>query len=115
MSPESQRIAIAEYCGYKLHERGITAPSGTFSPRYAMPVISLLPDYLNDLNEIHKAEKILNRSQWGDYCFWLTETIDISQPVPHASQTAEERFLTLHATASQKAEALLRTIGRWVG
>ena len=110
MKPEAQRIAIAKACGYKLHEWGITAPSGTDSPRFTLPVIALLPDYLNDRNAtaemlkhlpvgfrhtyIENLERVLGSE------FWEIQNID-------------ERMAMLEATPAQKREAFLKTMGLW--
>ncbi len=67
-----------------------------------------LPDYLHDLNAMHKAEKVLRFSQWPVY---IDHIIDRS-PVP-SSKAAHEGYEVCHATAAQRAEAFLRTIGKW--
>ena len=94
MTPEQQRIAIAEACGWKPDKRGL----GWLSPHgyYASE-----PDYLNDLNAMHEAEKLLVRLQWVSYLRRLQTLCDESVTWP------------IHATASQRAEAFLRTIGKW--
>ncbi len=51
-----------------------------------------LPDYLNDLNAMHEAEKVLQGEQ-------LTEYV--------------ERWVEWNSTAAQRAEAFLRTLGPW--
>jgi hypothetical protein len=57
------------------------------------------PNYLNDLNVMHEAEKVLTDEQWDTYCYRL----DGVGGMRHCT----------HATASQRAEAFLRTIGKW--
>ena len=60
------------------------------------------PDYLNDLNAMHDAEKVLTSSQMAPY-------VD-------SIQEMNERWATpAFATAAQRAEAFLRTIGKWEG
>ena len=86
MSEEQQRIAIAEACGWlKVHGHSVAG----------------IPDYLNDLNAMHDAEKVLVRLQWVSYLRRLQALCDESVSWP------------IHATASQRAEAFLRTIGKW--
>ncbi len=65
--------------------------------------IALLPDYFNDLNAMHEAEKVLTESQQMPYrtALFCTEEVDYSY------------FKLIHATAAQRAEAFLRTIGKW--
>ena len=64
------------------------------------------PDYCNDLNEMHEAEKTLSRGQnyhqlygFGFYVNTLTQIC------------YQQHILT--ATASQRAEAFVRTIDKW--
>jgi len=102
MNKEQQRIKIAEACGYT-HVRIIKAIEGP-------PDIGIghhptephsVPDYRNDLNAMHEAEKIFKlgmRNRYDaelgliaqrDYCFiWET-------------------------SAAQRAEAFLRTLDLW--
>ena len=87
VTPEAQRIAIAEACGWK---------TGYRDPEAWHP----LPDYLSDLNAMHEAEKVLNEKQ--DHI--MNDTL---------WDMCEGRKYLWHATASQRAEAFLRTIGKW--
>jgi hypothetical protein len=59
-----------------------------------------IPDYLNDLNAMHEAEKALTSEQLEVYC-------NILHKPNHGV------YWAIHATASQRAEAFLRTIGKW--
>ena len=109
MNPEQQRIAIAEACGWTEIEpctccygvsRGYTPTPGAHKKH--------LPDYLNDLNAMHDAEKVL-KQRWSNYCEKLLEIVE---PEPRSLEVCHYWNL-LHATASQRAEAFLRTIGKW--
>jgi hypothetical protein len=55
------------------------------------------PDYLNDLNAMHEAETVLNPEQLSEYYI----------------QLASAMFRPFRASAAQRAEALLRTLGKW--
>jgi hypothetical protein len=94
MSPESQRIAIAESVGIHLHD-GDHAPSN-----YVFATD--LPDYLNDLNAMHEAEKML-------------EEVDIHTYGCYFSELYEKYGNTVSLTAAQRAESYLRTLGKWEG
>ena len=61
-----------------------------------------LPDYLNDLNAMHEAERKLSAAFWDRYAQWLRELT-----------SSNRRFLIAHATAAQRAEAFLRAIGKY--
>ena len=63
-------------------------------PHARIPYLNM-PDYLNDLNAMHEAEKVLNDHQWDDYICQLG----------HA----------MGATAAQRAEAFLKTLNLWTG
>ena len=54
-------------------------------------------DYCTDLNAMHEAEKTLRGGEWDTYVDLLADTwIEVA-----------------HATARQRAEAFLKTIGKW--
>lgn len=93
MNPEQQRIAIAKACGIHLHD-GDHAPSNYIFP-------SDLPDYLNDLNAMHEAEKTLDDNQWEFYWYKM------------ANITTGRPTRVCHATAAQRAEAFLKTLNLW--
>lgn len=111
MNAEKQRIAIAEACGWEvMHPEqmmGFSSPTPECQE-------SLLPDYLNDLNAMHEAEKVLNANQRVAYACRLTEPVrdEIYNVIPH-DLDYHVCFPALHTTASQRAEAFLRTIGKW--
>lgn len=104
MKPELQQIAIAEACGWKW-ERLCTGelhgkPVGEQGP------FREVPDYLNDLNAMHEAEKVLTEEQRIAYSDC---TYDIA--LKAQKETGKWRWISL--TAAQRAEAFLRTIGKW--
>ena len=99
MTPEQQRIAIAEACGWVHHH---THPSEPERRQLRWRFISDLPDYLNDLNAMYEAEKALTPDQWVGYWSFL-------EPLAcHPNHTS-----IIHATAAQRAEAFLRTLNLW--
>ena len=97
MSDEQINIAIAKACGWNNDDiaRGYTLCQ--FSEN--------VPDYCNDLNAMHEAEKILSDESHADYACELVKTI----------RRNGEWFESVSATAAQRAEAFLKTIGRWEG
>jgi hypothetical protein len=117
MNPEKQRIAIAEACGWKPDDDGaglntweaswtgnkLYGLRPTFRPDKTISnytVDCVVPDYLNDLNAMHEAEKVLTNEQLEVYC-------NILHKPNHGV------YWAIHATAAQRAEAFLRTIGKW--
>ncbi len=132
MTPEAQRIAIAEACGWKAVHRedkcdgvnlitcgacGAHGHANCYGDgRGALQFTcadspccegAVSPNYLSDLNAMHEAEKTLpgfnelplaqNRNSYHDHLFDVCGTITLS----------------ISATASQRAEAFLRTLGKW--
>ena len=90
MSPEKQRIAIAKACGEDNDSI----------------VRELIPDYLNDLNAMHEAEKVLiDQRMVTAYVTCLCSLCERAMPMQ----------MLWHATATQRAEVFLRTIGKWEG
>lgn len=92
MTNTQQRIAIAEACGYDIHNQG----SG---------LMYSIPDYPNDLNAMHGAEGFIigaalaGRNTDVIYARELSK-VNSTRPI-------------WHSTAAQRAEAFLRTIGKW--
>lgn len=97
MNPEQQRIAIAEACGWK---------TGYRDPEAWHP----LPDFLHDLNAMHDAEKVLTKANWGCYASELYRITDANN---HGISPNHHWLAVAFSTASQRAEAFLRTIGKW--
>jgi hypothetical protein len=141
MTPEKQRIAIAEACGWVFEKkprynkmskipawhlitpegkvrcykeytiyttRGIDTSGYAFEGELVDYIEEAsVPDYLNDLNAMHEAEKVLIRPNlyakggWGTYLRHLSIVTDEQHPID--------------ATAAQRAEAFLRAVGKWEG
>jgi predicted GTPase len=94
MTNEQINAAIAEACGWKTPSRKtVLNEKGYFVTQHAQQP----PDYCNDLNAMHEAEKSLAYKQFEDYLMELLDFID--EPIL--------------ATARQRAEAFLRTLGKW--
>ena len=113
MKEEKQRIAIAEICGWvnciSPHadeyqfltdlelSLAMGAPVGRNCQLYSDGLHYAIPDYHNDLNAMHEAEKTLLPNEWDEYCEYLGGAL----------------YYCAHATAKQRAEAFLRVFGKW--
>jgi len=98
MTNEQINKVIAETCGW------IERPTCTdFLGNPLLP-----PDYCNDLNAMHEAEKRLSEKQTRTFAFMLAQVLETSPTVD-----LDDQFLNIHATAIQRAEAFLKTIGKW--
>jgi hypothetical protein len=92
MTPEQQRIKVAELCGL--------AP---FVRRDGSASTTGLPDYLDDLNAMHEAEQIFHtprRSGVIPKYVYETHLLTITKGEP------------IYATAAQRAEAFVLTMDK---
>jgi len=112
MTPESQRIAVAEACGWTLcHNTGglpCGVPPGFIHEENSRQV----PDYLNDLNAMHEAEKVLSAGQINTYLGHLYKYAKVATADSNPWEIIVAR-VAVHATAAQRAEAFLRTLNLW--
>lgn len=133
MTDEQIRIAISELRGWRVdNSRGHTVlldPAGnelwfysssgaSFGPcrsweeclRKGSHYDKRIPDYCNDLNAIHKVVMGLDRQtlEYSNYCSHLNQIVAIEN-----SKTNKPGIQSLDATARQRAEAFLRTFGKW--
>ena len=100
MTNEQINKVIAETCGW------IERPTCTdFLGNPLLP-----PDYCNDLNAMHEAEETLDLQKAGVFAEQLRVTVYRTTRLPHVDSGS---FAHVHATASQRAEAFLKTIGKW--
>ena len=114
MNTEKQRIAIAEACEWVFRDGGnfagvaqklVEPPHGGLTHIMThKAAIRSTPDYLNDLNAMHEAEcsKAVKRAGYTSYFTNLAVACGSGRP-----------GALVFATASQRAEAFLRTIGKW--
>jgi len=100
MKPELQRIKIAEACGWK--KRNAHRLSQWLAPQGG--AWNEPPDYLNDLNAMHEAEKSLQLKHQMLYQGMIGRVTGNRCPA---------LFGQIHATAAQRAEAFLRTLNLW--
>ena len=103
MTDEQINAAIAEACGWTdifLHpEFGLMGtPPNTPGLRTAVEF------YTVDLNAMHEAEKMLSKAQWEDFVQHLANDW---------SSVSDAWKDVCHTTARQRAEAFLRTLGKW--
>ena len=109
MTPEAQRIAISEACGYsdfEIDNFGLILAIPSYNKHLKRGEgLRSVPDYLNDLNAMHEAEKGLTVGQLRRMTVELHDIM---------SQDESLDWIPVHhATAAQRAEALLKTLGLW--
>ena len=98
MTDEQINRAIAEACGWSMEDGvWVWTADGIDCTYYE------LWDWANDLNAMHEAEKVLTDAQCVFFRTYLREQFG-----PHPAS-----LYVWHATARQRAEAFLRTVGKW--
>ena len=97
-------LAIAEACGWTDISQYTQAVDGWYGHEPENGLHSQVPNYCNDLNAMHEAEKQMRNGDWTRYCQYLAE---------YGGGTV--RFVSVHATAQSRAEAFLKTLGKWEG
>lgn len=127
MKPEQQRIAIAEACGWKFIKIHKLAQTGFF---YFKPFIAdkklavegklkgataiyNLPDYLNDLNAMHEVWITLDSKESRIKFHHELQQVVVKAGGHATSSILDVECCVENATAAQRAEAFLKTIGKW--
>ena len=124
MTPEEQQIAIAEACGWTnicLQPLWVSDIEDEFPPVLCGTHPSKgrpegipkrfgpLPDYLNDLNAMHDAEKVLINDQDLKY----SESLALVVKARWKTNNSYDMQKFRSATAAQRARAFLETLGLW--
>lgn len=137
MTPQAQRIAIAELLGWKWYRQPASV-SWPDNPRRALyhPELhrelvatlqpadmterqcnaeflwreGMVPDFPGELNAMHDAEQILN----NDQCQLFAELlVDLNNGDPLRVGWEYRYWAAAHATAALRAECLLKATGKW--
>jgi hypothetical protein len=101
MTDEEINIKIAEACGWHYYD-GWKHEDGREDKLPYGP-----PNYCNDLNAMHEAEEQMDEIDW---VFFINE---LSTLVRLPKQAEVQVKQLVHSTARQRAEAFLRTLGKW--
>ncbi len=108
MKPEAQRIAIAEALGWT----NIKPPHGYAPEPYGLPPHCSsesqdLPDYLYDLNAMQEVWETLSKPKKADFAVFLNRIRGLEYEICGWIDL-------IGAPADLRAEAFLKTIGKWV-
>ena len=107
MTTQEQYVECAKLLDWTRHifddgrvevEPHFNSPCGKF--RYGS---SMLPNF-DSLDVIHELEKVLTELERREYFFHLFKTQRLDDG---------ELWKAVHTTASQRREAILRTVGKW--
>jgi hypothetical protein len=120
MKTEDQRIAIARYCHpemeqYKLDYWYTQEDDNTHDWVWIVPddpestcvTSHILPKYPDSLDAMHEAEKVLTPQQQFTYCCALERKVN------DVLKDSKSAWCYALASAPQRAEAFLRTLGLW--
>lgn len=100
MSDEEINQAIAEALGRKYHK-----PTEAELKRGSY--YQYEPNYCGDLNAMNQSERCLPATERDVYQDWLARVVDRER------RMATVTWLCINSTARQRAEAFLRTLGKW--
>ena len=128
MTPENQRLEIAKACGWTGFGERCYSDDGTMALcgklRGSNREWDDVPDYLNSLDAMHEAEKTLTGKTFPHphvedhtlpiYLKYRPELylVATGEEEPYDTPVPQE---VLCATAAQRAEAFLKTLGLWKG
>jgi hypothetical protein len=114
MTPEKQRIAIAEACP---HVAAVLNGRPVWRIKFTVTLDqweAKLFDPLTDLNAMHEAEKAyFDPSKPFDPAMNAHGYIRCMDYDAALAKLTGSHAANYHATAAQRAEAFLRTIGKW--
>lgn len=120
MSPDAQRIAFAEACGwsrlaepkwveYFWRPGALTGANAHWENAKGQPMLhKWIPDYTSDLNAMREAlmSLKLTTEQKRQYGITLLDIVERDGADP-------TRFNHVTSSAAQQLEAILRTLGKW--
>lgn len=107
MTDQEMNKRIAEWCGWQISQDNsqFKMPGDKFwRGRGYNSIFKCIPNFCRDLNDMHEAEKVMKEEQQTTYADTLFNRGD---------EGCGWMFNVAHATARQRAEAFLKTIGRW--
>jgi len=113
MNPHEMNKRIAIACGWTHVEDtqhvDITWPWGYPPNDRGANIKAPIPCYRGDLNAMHEVENELDGDLCADYTEYLHRVVNATM----GSMNHEDMRRFRNATAAQRAEAFLRTIGKW--
>jgi hypothetical protein len=129
MTNEEMNIAIAEACGLDViqnphgyKDRPEAWKTGLFTPKAAKQrriswpssaTVKVIPDYCNDLNAMHEAERTSTIfKSWRATKTWM-DNLCICSDLGRLPESAPDWAFVLQASSAQRAEAFLKTLGKW--
>jgi hypothetical protein len=108
MTNQEINAAIAEACGWNVTTSsfGVPPTQTAFSKLHGYDE---LPNYCEDLNAMHEAYLTMTEDNQWEFVKTLVDYTPGSFPLLSRS----ESLVLANATARQRAEAFLKTVGKW--
>lgn len=100
LTKEELRVRVAELCGWKRYRSAMQAKDNPAPDRWKLAgnIVREVPDYPNDLNAMHDAEKTLTREQGFHFNDHLSACFEWK------AKDGADTWIW-HATAEQRARA----------
>lgn len=114
MNKKQQQLAIAKVCGWKeVNPPYFTENCACYAKDPNGEYRGGLPDYINDLNAMHEAEKTLSDNRHADFREHLCD-ITYSKKSNQIDRMMDSARNFISSTAAQRAEAFLKALNLWV-
>jgi hypothetical protein len=108
LTPSEQISKVAELCGWESFPLSAGCPNYWKRGKDERINWRDLPDYINDLNAMHEAERVLTEEQsWQQSCLIVNYHV---APAGFPLFSRSEVLLLARATAAQRAEAFVLTL-----
>ena len=109
MTDQQINIAIAESLGWTNINHGTVQ----YTARMPNGKWDIIPNYTADLNACHEFEKMLDDKQLARYAQQIIGSARRKMNIPDHESHYPVPFI-ISATARERCEAYLRTLGRWI-
>ena len=109
MNNQQINIAIAESLGWTNINHGTVQ----YTARMPNGKWDIIPNYTSDLNACHELEKTLDDKQLARYAQQIIGSARREMNIPDHESHYPVPFI-ISATASQRCENYLKTIGKWI-
>ena len=113
MTDQEINIVIAEACGWTAPDDCTRTPKHKWKSPLDGCCYDQIPSYTTDLNAMHEAEKILDPIIPENVNVYSDTWEKYAGELEHICEHSDPKHCAHHTTARQRAEAFLRTIGKW--
>jgi hypothetical protein len=108
LTEQEKRIKLAKADGWDESPSGKWSNNGFILPDPLNP-----PDYFNDLNAVQELQDKLTNDQQFEFVYHLNDVLELVPLSSPASYREVVLFAFANATATQRSEALGKTLNLW--